>query len=87
MTVSRSFGKMAMSFLSVLLANSPVMVCKTSGSTVTFERNKLLTSSLVLVISIVEQFSTFGSCQTAGSPSHNLDASPKILTELNLALH
>ena len=34
MTLSRSSGKMAMSFLSVFVANSSVMVCKTSGSTV-----------------------------------------------------
>ena len=92
MVSPRSFGKMAVSFLSVTLANSPVIDCKTSGSII-IVRSELLefwvaskiaikfsTSSLILVISTVEQFSTFGSCHTAGSPSHNLEASPKILS-------
>ena len=96
MTFSRSFGKMAMSFLFILVTNSSVMVCKISGSIVSVRSEllgfwkaakiaiKLLTSSLILVISTVEQFSTFGSSHIAGSPSHNLDASPKIIIELNL---
>lgn len=85
---SRSFGKIATSVLSVILANSPVMDSNTSGSTMTVRSEllefceavkiafKLLTSSLILMISTVEHSSTFGACQTAGSPSHNLDASP-----------
>ena len=36
---------------------------------------------MILVISTVEQLSTFGSCQTAESPSHNLDVSPKEKTQ------
>ena len=32
------------------------------------------------MISTVEQFSTFGSCHTAGSPTHNLEASPTVVT-------
>ena len=84
---------MAMSFLSVLVANSSVMVSMTSGSTVNvlFELVRFwiastiaITSSLILVISTVEQFSTSGSCQTAGSPSHNLDTFPKVIKESNL---
>ena len=46
--------------------------------------NNLLTSSVILMISTVEQFSTFGACQTAGSPSHNLDASPIIIINLTV---
>ena len=44
--------------------------------------NNLLTFSVILVISIVEQFSTFGASHTAGSPSHDLDASPKTIMNL-----
>ena len=47
---------------------------------------KSFTCSVILVISTVEQLSTFGSCQTAGSPSHNLDASPKVTQIFNLLL-
>ena len=90
MTFLRSFGKMGKSSLSVLVANASVMVSKISGSMVCVRSEllgfwkaakinlKLFTSSLILVISTVEQFSTFGSCHIAGSPSHNLDARPKI---------
>ena len=46
--------------------------------------NNLLTFSVILVISTVEQFSTFGAYQTAGSPSHNLDASPKIIINVTV---
>ena len=76
----RSFGKIVVSFLSVTLANSLVIDSKTSGSTI-IVRSELLvfwiaskiatkfsTSSLILVISTVEQSSTFGMIQTAGSP-------------------
>ena len=71
------------------------MDCISSGSiiTVRFEllgfweasniANNSSTFSEILVISTVEQFSTFGARQTAGSPSHNLDASPIIII-LNL---
>ena len=86
---SRSFGKKDVLSLSVTLAKSPVMDRISSGSTI-IVRSELLgfcaavkvafkfsTSSLILVISIVEHSSTFGGCQSAGSPSHNLVASPK----------
>ena len=46
--------------------------------------NNPLTASVILTISTVEQFSTFGTCQTAGSPSHNLDASPKTVINLTV---
>ena len=81
---------MAESFLSVTCANSPDMDCKMSGSTITVRSEfleireakkifiNILTSLLILVISTVEQFSTFGSCHTAGFPSHNLEASPTV---------
>ena len=90
MTFLRSFGKMGMSSLSVLVAKASVMICKASGSMVSvlsellaFWRAaeitfRLFTSSLILVISTVEQFSTLGSSHIAGSPSQNLDANPKI---------
>ena len=91
MVLLRSFGKIAVSFIFVTLANSRVMDCISSGSIiiVRFEllglwkasniANNSSTFSVILVISTVEQFSTFGACQTAGSPSHDLDASPIII--------
>ena len=88
---------MAVSYLSVALAKSLLIDCTALDSIITVRSellgfrdaekiaNKSLTSSLILVISTVEQFSTFGARQTAGSPSHNLDASPTI-TKFNLSL-
>ena len=84
----RSFGKIAALFFSVRFANPLVIFVKNSGSIITV-RSELLVfwifskfliniciSSLILVISTVEQFSTFGLFHTAGLPLHNLEASP-----------
>ena len=94
MVLLRSFGKIAVLFIFVTLANSRVMDCISLGSIiiVRFEllglweasniANNSSIFSEILMISTVEQFSTFGPCQTAGSPSHNLDASPIIIINL-----
>ena len=96
MVLLRSFGKIAVLFIFVTLANSRVMDCTSSGLMI-IKRSELLglweasniannssTASVILVISTVEQFSTFGASQTAGSPSHDLDASPKTIINLTV---
>ena len=76
--------------LSVALDNSLVIDSKSSGSIIIVRSEllgfleaakiafKLLTSSLILVISTVEQLSTFGGRHITGLPSHNLVTSPTI---------